>query len=335
MMERLIRITIPDGTDSIRIDKYLSTHVDIKTRSRAEYLIEKGCVSVNTKIVKSSYKLKPSDIIEIILPEPESEGPLQKLDLKLDVVFEDAHLIVINKPSGLVVHPAAGHQNDTLVNALLFHTEDLSMKFGEDRPGIVHRIDKETSGLLVIAKNDDAHQNLSEQFKNRSIKRIYEAVSVGNFQPKDGKITSFLARHPNDRKRYASVRDKFNKIITSSGSPQDPSVVGKWASTHFKVIASANGLSLMQLKLETGRTHQIRVHLSEKGFPILGDYTYGASSKQKTLFKELQLDLKKFERFFLHAKTLGFIHPVTQKELFFEVNWPDEERKFINHWIPL
>ena len=332
MAERLIQVLVPTDCEAIRIDKFLSQHPEIKTRSRAEYLIINDCVSVNSKIVRSSYKVKPNDSIEIIITDISSSEPLQKLDLALDIVFEDRDLIVINKPSGLVVHPAAGHQNDTLVNALINHTDDLSMKFGDDRPGIVHRIDKETSGLLVIAKNDEAHLNLSQQFKDRSIQRRYEAITIGHLQPKEGRMLSYLARHPTDRKRYASVKDQYKKIITDSNIPPE---IGKLAITNFNLLGHGSGLSLVQLKLETGRTHQIRVHLSEKGFPILGDHVYGAGPREKNLKKDLQIDLKKYDRFFLHAKTLGFIHPTTKKELFFEKDWPLSEKEFIQKWLGL
>lgn len=332
MASEQINITVPEDSEAQRLDKYLSQQPEIKTRSRAEHLLDAGLVYVNGKVAKSSYKVKPHDQISITLPTVPTSEPLQKLDLDLDIVFEDSDLIVVNKPAGLVVHPAAGHQNDTLVNALMNHTDDLSMKFGDDRPGIVHRIDKETSGLLVIAKNDLAHAELAVQFKDRTIHRIYEAVVLGNFSPSEGKITSYLARHPTDRKRYASVKEKPKGLLNSS-RPEDLSTQGKLAITNFKLLLHKNNLSLVQLKLETGRTHQIRVHLSEKGFPILGDNTYGASHKLRILKPDLAAEAKTFNRFFLHAKTLGFIHPTTKKELYFERPWPQTEIDFIKKWI--
>lgn len=332
MASEKIDIFVTENSEAQRIDKYLSQHPDIKTRSRAEHLLDAGCVLVNGKIVKSSYKVKPQDHISVILFTESISEPLKKLDLDLDIVFEDSDIIVVNKPAGLVVHPAAGHQHDTLVNALMNHTDDLSMKFSEDRPGIVHRIDKETSGLLVIAKNDLAHAELAVQFKDRTIHRFYEAVVLGNFSPSEGKITSYLARHPTDRKRYASVKEMPKKNLILSAADNIPQQ-GKLAITNFKLLLQKNNLSLLQLKLETGRTHQIRVHLSEKGFPILGDNTYGASHKLRLLRPDLSAETKNFNRFFLHAKTLGFIHPKSKQELYFERPWPQTEIEFIKKWI--
>jgi 23S rRNA pseudouridine1911/1915/1917 synthase len=332
MASEEIFFSVPENSETIRIDKFLSQHPEIKTRSRAEYLLDSGHVFVNGKIVKASYKIKPHDKIKILLIETSPSKPLEALDLDLDIVYEDKDLIVINKPAGLVVHPAAGHQNDTLVNALIHHTDDLSMKFGDDRPGIVHRIDKETSGLLVVAKNDETHAGLALQFKERSINRIYEAVVIGTLKPPEGRITSYLARHPTDRKRYASIKEKPQRLSEKLQSPaSEPD--GKWAATNFKLLANKNNLSLVQLKLETGRTHQIRVHLSEKGNPIIGDTMYGSTSKMKVLKPEVISDFKNFQRFFLHAKTLGFIHPTTKKELFFQSIWPSDELAFIKKWI--
>ncbi len=330
MSPRIIHISVPENNESLRIDKYLSSHPEILTRSRAEYLIDNHFVTVNKKHVKSSYKIKANDQIQIFFEDLKLSQPLQKLNLALEILFEDSDLIVLNKPSGLVVHPAAGHQNDTLVNALVNHTDQLSMKFGEDRPGIVHRIDKETSGLLVIAKNDKSHFLLSQQFKARSIQRKYEAVVLGSFQPPQGQIISYLARHPKERKKFASVRDKNQKIITDIKT--QPSI-GKLAITNFNLLRSNSKLSLIELKLETGRTHQIRIHLSEKGFPLLGDPFYGNSSREKGLSADLKKDFAGFDRFFLHAKTLGFIHPITSKELYFELDWPHKEKEFILKWV--
>lgn len=332
MASEEIKFSVPENSESIRIDKFLSQHPEIKTRSRAEYLLDSGHVFINGKLAKASSKIKPHDEIRIQIPEVSSPQPLEGLDLELDIVFEDKDLIVVNKPAGLVVHPAAGHQNDTLVNALIHHTDDLSMKFGDDRPGIVHRIDKETSGLLVVAKNDETHAGLALQFKERTINRIYEAVVIGNFSPLEGRMTSYLARHPTDRKRYASIKEKPQRLSEKLQNPTTEPA-GKWAATNFKLLAAKSNLSLVQLKLETGRTHQIRVHLSEKGFPILGDTMYGSAAKMKNLKNDVISDFKNFHRFFLHAKTLGFTHPTTKKELFFESDWPTEELAFIKKWI--
>lgn len=313
----------------LRLDKALALRPEILTRSRASHLIEEGLVTINGRAAKASSVLKQGDQIEVQLPEPESTD-LTGYDFPLDILFEDEHLIVINKPSGLVVHPAAGHAQDTLVNALIHHAKDLSMKFGEQRPGIVHRLDKETSGVLVIAKNDQAHEKLTQQFKERSIHRIYFAVCIGTLKPGQGAIQSYLARHPGDRKKYASVLGKDRKIQTAK-NPEP--TVGKWAVTHYETLASQSGLSYCRLKLETGRTHQIRIHLSEKGAPIAGDSLYGADKKIKGLPpKSVQEDLKKLSRFLLHAAELGFVHPVTGENMFFAQAWPDEDKKLISSW---
>lgn len=305
----------------LRIDKALSLKSEIGSRSRAENLISNHCVQVNGKIIKSSYVIRENDQIEIAFPAPESTG-LKPLDLDLDVLFEDADLIVVNKPPGLVVHPAAGHQHDTLVNALIAHTSDLAMKFGEERPGIVHRLDRETSGVLVVAKNDSAQEQLSAQFKAREVHRIYHAICLGIPPKPSGTIQSFIARHPTDRKRFASILDNNRKVIRNH--EVEPSV-GKWAVTHYHVLKShPAGISYLQLKLETGRTHQIRVHLSEMGTPILADPVYGTDRRLKAVHgSNNQEILKTAPRCALHACELGFTHPKTQEKLFFKVPWPD------------
>ncbi len=327
-MKQISLHALPEMID-MRLDKALATHLEINTRSRASHLIDAKLVSVNGKIVKSSHIIKANDYIEIQLPTPEATD-LVPYELKLDVLFEDSDVIVVNKPSGLVVHPAAGHAQDTLVNALLAHTKDLSMKFGEERPGIVHRLDKETSGILVVAKNDRAHESLTQQFKDRTTHRIYYAVCLGTARNLSGTLQSFLARHHTDRKRYASVYGSDNKIIVD---PLAAPEAGKWAVTRYEVLARKSGLSYLRLKLETGRTHQIRVHLSESGLTIAGDNLYGADKKiKKAEAKSTQESLKTLDRFLLHAAELGFIHPTTQKEMFFKVGWPSADATKIKSW---
>lgn len=328
MNERLVFIIDSENSEA-RLDKYLSSQPSISSRSRAEFLINSGLVTVNGKVVKSSYKIKSNDKVEVDFPEPK---PTELIPLKmdLDILFEDSDLIVVNKPAGLVVHPAAGHQNDTLVNALLAHTKDLSMKFGEDRPGIVHRIDKETSGLLVVAKNDFSHQHLSDQFKNRTIHRLYEAVCIGVPRLLESKITSVIARHPTDRKRFASLKDSSGKIITDTSS--DPSV-GKIAITSYKVLENKGTASLVQLKLFTGRTHQIRVHMSEQGNPLLGDKLYSSIQSSRKISSEMRKEIEAMNRFLLHARSLGFNHPKTQTPMTFEIDWPAAESAFIKKWF--
>lgn len=305
----------------LRLDKALSLHPEIQTRSRAENLISSQMVRVNGKEQKSSYQVKSNDQIEVAIPQA-ALTELQPFNLKLDVLWEDSDVIVINKPPGLVVHPAAGHQHDTLVNALVAHADDLSMKFGEERPGIVHRLDRETSGILVVAKNDAAQLALTNQFKAREVHRIYHAICLGVPPKPKGTIQSFIARHPGDRKKFASVLGPDRKIIRDK--ELQPSV-GKWAITHYETLKThPAGLAYVKLKLETGRTHQIRVHLSEMGQPILADATYGADRKIKSIHGSLNQDLlKKAPRCALHACELGFRHPKTGDNLFFKVDWPD------------
>lgn len=312
-----------------RADKALATLPRIHSRSKAADMIEKQQIQINGKAVKASYVIKAHDEIEITWPEDEPVD-LQPLDLSLDILFEDEDLIVINKPAGLVVHPSAGHSQDTLVNALLNHTQDLSMK-NQIRPGIVHRLDKETSGVLVVAKNDISHEKLAAQFKDRTIHRIYFAVVLGDLKNKRGTVQSYIARHPRDRKRMASVLDKRTKKIIHKKQVEDE-VLGKWAVTHYEVLKQSGPLSYLKVKLETGRTHQIRVHLSEQGNPLVGDTLYGADKKTKILEKEQKNQILELNRFLLHAAELGFVHPRTEEKLFYAVEWPAEMQKLIKLW---
>jgi 23S rRNA pseudouridine1911/1915/1917 synthase len=285
---------------NLRLDRWLATLEFIPSRSRAGELIDRGLVTLNGKKLKASYKVAAGTSIQIELPPPSDEG-LEPLNAPLDVMYEDEDLIVINKPSGLVVHPAAGHAQDTLVNILLHHTGGLSMGFSEKRPGIVHRLDRDTSGVLVVAKNDEAHHGLAAQFKEKTVHRIYWAIAAGTPMPGQGTLKSTLARHPSDRKRFASSK---------TGA-------GKHAVTHFRSLERAGGFSWMECRLETGRTHQIRVHLSELGHPILGDPVYGGKFK------------KTAPRLMLHACELGFNHPRSLARLTFKEPWPTEAARFI------
>ncbi len=291
-------ITVNTEQSSQRLDKWLSYLDFIPSRSRAAELIDRGLVTVSGVRLKASQKISAGMIVQIEIPAAEPVG-LSAWDAPLAILFEDSDLIVVNKPAGLVVHPAAGHAQDTLVNILLHHTKDLAMGFNEMRPGIVHRLDRDTSGILVVAKNDLAHLSLARQFKDKTTHRIYWALVHHRPSGRDGTIKTLLARHPSDRKRFASHETK-----------------GKVAITHYKTIQSNHDYSWLQLKLETGRTHQIRVHLSEKGLPILGDPIYGARVKDKKL--------NFVTRMALHACELGFVHPRTKQELLFKAEWPDE-----------
>lgn len=304
---------IPTADDiGLRIDKFLGNIPEIKTRSRAEILIDSGSVTVNGKPIKSSYKVQDKDEIFVLLPQLEVSEGLKPLDLKLEILFEDSDIIVVNKPAGLVVHPSAGHENDTLVNALINHSGDFLMKFNEVRPGIVHRLDKDTSGILVVGKNDFAVEGLVLQFKARSVHRKYEALVHSTRLPPMGTITSYLARHPSDRKKFGSVRDQRNQIVRDEGKDI---ANAKWAVTHFKVLdKKPNGYSLVELRLETGRTHQIRIHLAELGFPVVADPIYGKGHSAPD----------DVPRLCLHAKELGFRHPRSNQELLFKQGWPSD-----------
>ena len=278
-----------------RIDALLARSEATLTRSAAQKLLDAGKVSVNGKPVRKNYKCQSGDTVRFALPEPE-ETELIAQDIPLEVVFEDGDVIVINKPRGMVVHPAAGHPDGTLVNALMHYCGDtLSGIGGEKRPGIVHRIDKDTSGLLIVAKNDLAHLGLSEQLKNRSLSRVYEAVVKGRLREDSGTIDAPIGRHPTDRKRMA-VTDKNSRN----------------AVTHWEVIARYNGYTHVRCRLETGRTHQIRVHMAHIGHPLLGDFTYGAPSPEKGLTGQC-----------LHARELKFIHPRTGEPVHLTTDLPE------------
>lgn len=279
-------------TDSdIRLDKYISEHIENLSRTRVKELIKEKNILVNKKQEKVSYKVQAGDEISVTVPAVKPLD-LTPENIPLDIVYEDDDVIVVNKPQGMVVHPSAGHPDHTLVNALLYHTRNLAASPEGFRPGIVHRIDKDTSGLLMIAKNSQARESLEKQLANKTNERYYLAIVHGNFGEENGKIDAPIGRNPNDRKKMAVVEN------------------GKNAVTHFKVLEQFKNYSLIKCKLETGRTHQIRVHLSYIGHPIAGDPLYGP---KKTLKGSGQ---------FLHAEVLGFKHPKTGKQLTFEVKPP-------------
>lgn len=291
-----------------RLDSYLSEVADL-SRSAAAKLIEAGAATVGGKTVEKKYSVRENDEIELILPEAEEYEALPE-NIPLEVVYEDADIIVINKPSGMVVHPAPGNYTGTLVNALLWHCKDsLSGIGGVMRPGIVHRIDKDTSGLLVVAKNDASHRALSEELGYHGIEREYHALVRGGFKEPTGTVDLPIGRHPVDRKKMA--------VIKSGENARD-------AVTHYEVIRSYGQITYLQLKLETGRTHQIRVHMSYLGHALLGDEVY---SSTKTLFEKQHAPL--FDGQILHAKKLTLTHPRTKERMTFECELPDNFKKLI------
>tara|TARA_Y100001935_G_C17307568_1_gene513372 strand:- start:3181 stop:4161 length:981 start_codon:yes stop_codon:yes gene_type:complete len=301
-------LTIESGVSGQRLDRFLQDHfqkTDLKfSRSKCTQLIEQGFVSVNGLPSKSSYKLKTGDQILLTVPHPEA-NELKALELEIPILYEDEHCLVVHKPAGLVVHPAAGHAQDTLVNAILGKIEGLKIGFNEKRPGIVHRLDKDTSGILVVAKTERALESLGHQFKEKSVHRIYYALVYGTPIKAQGRIQTHLERHPVHRKKF------------HSGSK------GKIAITHYQTLKSSRGISLIQCKLETGRTHQIRVHMSEMECPIVGDPIYSTSRRLKPLSSELIDCIRSMKGIGLHARELGFHHPITNEFLLFKENWPE------------
>ena len=290
-----IRLRASEESKNQRLDAFLASSLDGLTRSQATRLIESGEVAVNGRAVSKSYKLAGGEDIAVTLPEPEPVEAVPQ-DIPLDVVYEDADVIVVNKPSGMVVHPAPGHPGGTLVNALLYHCAGtLSGIGGALRPGIVHRIDRDTSGLIIAAKNDAAHQYLSAQLADHTLARTYECIVVGKLREDRGTVNAPIARHPTDRKRMAVVAG------------------GREAVTHWEVIARYPGYTHVRCRLETGRTHQIRVHMAYIGHPILGDTVYGAKKEVPGLTGQC-----------LHAVGLRFLHPRTHEVVELSCPLPEE-----------
>lgn len=288
-----------------RLDLYVC-EVSGSTRSGAQVLIDTGCVLVNGKPENKNYRIRLGDEIEINLPEPKELEVLPE-NIPLNIVYEDDSIVVINKPSGMVVHPANGNESGTLVNALLYHCKDsLSGINGVIRPGIVHRIDKDTSGLLVVAKTDEAHIFLSSLLKEHGIKRVYHAILVGHLRETEGTVNAPIARHPVDRKKMAVVRG------------------GKEAVTHYTVLSEYPSFTYAKMELETGRTHQIRVHMSHIGHPIIGDTVYGGGKTPFEKSNSILLDGQ-----ILHAKELSFPHPKTKEILHFECELPDNFKELL------
>jgi len=288
-----------EGDVKERVDKYLSEKLFL-SRSQIQKLIDEGYVKVNEERVRTSYKVKFGDSIEVVIPPPESTEIISE-DLPLEIVYEDEDLLVVNKPRGMVVHPAVGHFHGTLVNALLYKVKDLSGIGGAIRPGIVHRLDKNTTGLLVVAKNDYTHHHLSEQLKQRTLKRVYWALCEGEIPWDKKRVELSIGRHPVHRKKMAVVS------------------TGKIAITNFEVLERFKGYTLVSARLETGRTHQVRVHLSHMGFPIVGDEIYGRTDKRFGIKGQL-----------LHAKEISFIHPREGTIMKFTAPLPEDFQRVLD-----
>lgn len=287
-----------------RIDKFLSSKLNDISRSYIHKLIEDGNITINQSSVNKKYKLSENDMINVKIPEPQELEVIAE-NIPLDIVYEDNDLLIVNKPKGMVVHPAPGNYSGTLVNALLYHCKNsLSGINGVIRPGIVHRIDKDTSGLLIVAKNDTSHKELAEQIKNHSFTREYEAVVYGNLKEDTGTINANIARHKTDRKKMAVVP-----------------FLGRNAVTHYTVLKRYGNFTHIKLKLETGRTHQIRVHMSYIGHPVVGDEVYANPKNNPFKFLKGQC---------LHAKTIGFIHPTTKEYIEFTSSLPEYFQKILN-----
>ena len=299
MNDRLILQVTEEWADT-RIDVFVSKNTEY-SRNSVQILIEENKISVNDNTVSKSYKMKTGDVLSIIIEQAKDVGIVAE-DIPLDIYYEDDDLLVVNKPKGMVVHPANGNESGTLVNALMYHCKDsLSGINGEIRPGIVHRIDKDTSGLLVVAKNDIAHEHLAQQFKEHSINRIYYAIVYGNVKNDSGDVEAPIGRHKTDRKKFC---------ITNTNS--------KYAFTHYEVIDKLKGFTFIKCKLKTGRTHQIRVHMQSLGHPLAGDPVYGP----KNCITELKGQA-------LHAGVLGFVHPRTNEYIEFSSPWPQEFERFL------
>ncbi len=308
--EKRYRIVIPEGKKKERLDTFLASQIENATRTKVQKLIEADRVTVNCRFMKPSYKILPGDIIEAsipVAPHPEEAEPEA---IPLDIIFEDDFLLVVNKPAGMVAHPAYANYTGTLVNALLHHSQKLSKLNEAGRPGIVHRIDKDTSGLLVVAKDDWTHAKLAEQFSRHSIEREYRAIAWGIFKGKKGEINSNIARSKSDRKKFSVSSDE-----------------GKTAITFYEVLEEFEFTSHLKINLKTGRTHQIRVHLSSINHPVFGDAAYGGrqivyGSNLPKMKSRVQNLLEVMPRQALHAKTLGFIHPHTKEHIRLDSDLP-------------
>jgi 23S rRNA pseudouridine1911/1915/1917 synthase len=313
---------VDKGQSLLRLDKFLIIRTENTSRNRIQNAIDAGNVLVNDKVVKASYKVKPLDIISMVLPHPPRDTEVYPEDIAIDIIYEDDDVIMVNKAPGMVVHPGFNNYTGTLVNALVFHSQQLPQMPGNDgRPGLVHRIDKDTSGLLLVSKNEWAITFLAKQFFDHSITRKYIALVWGDLAD-DGTVTGYIGRSVKDRKVMAVYDDETK---------------GKWSVTHYKVLERFNYVTLIECQLETGRTHQIRAHMKHIGHPLFNDSTYGGDKILKgTVFNKYRQFVENcFEilpRQALHAKSLGFIHPTTRKFIHFETELPEDISSVIEKW---
>lgn len=317
------RVVVDKGQAMVRVDKYLFERIVNASRNRIQKAADEGCVMANGRPVKSSYKVKPLDVITVMMDRPRYENEIIPEDIPLNIVYEDKYLMVVNKPAGLVVHPGHGNYHGTLVNAIAWHLRD-NPDYDANDPhvGLVHRIDKDTSGLLVIAKTPDAKTHLGNQFFNKTTKRKYRALVWGNVEQEEGTIVGNIARNPKDRMQMAVMSDP---------------AVGKHAVTHYRVLERFGYVTLVECVLETGRTHQIRVHMKHIGHVLFNDERYGGHEILKgTHFAKYKQFVNNCfaicPRQALHAMTLGFVHPVTNEEMFFTSELPEDMTQLLEKW---
>ncbi len=316
------RFVIDKGQEPLRIDKFISERVVSISRNKIQNAADAGSILVNNKPVKSNYKVKPNDLIQVILPNPVWDYKVEAENIPLEVVYEDDDVLIINKKAGMVVHPGHGNFHGTLVHALLWHCKDLPQISDDTRPGLVHRLDKNTSGLIIIGKTEHALNNLSKQFFDRTIRRHYIALVWGDVENNTARIECNVARNPNNRKIFMPIED---------GSS------GKFAVTNYEVIKRFGYVTQVKCKLETGRTHQIRVHMKYIGHTVFGDYSYGGDQilsgtvygKYKTFIENC---FKLMPYHALHAQSLGFTHPRTGEEMYFEMPLPENFTQVLDKW---
>ena len=315
------KFTASEGQEPLRVDKFLMNFIENATRNKIQQAVKAGNVLVNEKVVKSNYKVKANDTVRVVLAHPPHENLLIAEDIPIDIIYEDDEVIVVNKSAGMVVHPGHGNYTGTLVNGLIHHIENLP-KNSNERPGLVHRIDKDTSGLLVVAKTEYAMANLASQFYNRTTNRLYLALVWGNVENEEGTIEGNIGR---------SLKNRLQMDVFPEGD------FGKHAVTHYKVVERFSYVTLVQCKLETGRTHQIRAHFKYIGHPLFNDERYGGDRILKgttfTKYKQFVDNcFKVLPRQALHAKTLGFEHPVTKKQMSFDSELPEDMQLAIEKW---